>query len=233
LPLAGLRRGSRLRPGEGGLGAAGLSTPGPRCQPSPKLLRKLSPPGPPVRGLPLRLAVRGQVQTEADPRGRRGRRGSWHSAGVCRSSSGAYYSSNQAAEPCRSGLASSDVRSSLRVAVCQYGARPMPLRHCQLSGCEMATEIRLLRVPLRSVADADRALEGFLTKGHSKEPLRNGLHKPARTRRTADAAAHWRLPRSQRASLRAHGSGRTSRIRSTVVCTGGCLPETKEPRGRG
>jgi hypothetical protein len=53
------------------------------------------------------------------------------------------------------GLASSDVQSSLRVAVCQYGTRPMPLRHCQLSGCEMATEIRMLKVPFRSVADAD------------------------------------------------------------------------------
>ena len=34
------------------------------------------------------------------------------------------------------GLATSDCR----VAVCQYGARLMPLCHCQLSGCEMATE---------------------------------------------------------------------------------------------
>ncbi len=69
------------------------------------------------------------------------------------------------------GLATSDCR----VAVCQYGARPTPRRHCQLSGCEMATEIRMPKVPFRRVAD--RAFNDFLTTGHSKEPLTNCLQE--------------------------------------------------------
>ncbi len=108
LPLAG--RGSRLRPGEGRLGAACPSTPGPRCQPERAQRpqheaavqahwQSRAGQGPvwaPCETCHLQCGARRKLKLTRgwSPRSP----GSWHSAGIRRSSSGAYCTSNQAAE---------------------------------------------------------------------------------------------------------------------------------------
>ncbi len=101
--VATRRRGSRLRPGEGRFGAACPSTPGPRCRPERarrpqhellKLQRKLTGSPSPARGpgpfghpVPSgtchwQCGARRKLKLTRGCSGRRGRRGSWHSAGI-------------------------------------------------------------------------------------------------------------------------------------------------------